>query len=142
MLNDALESEEFEILTDPKLGKKYVESEMICLVEVAAACVRHSSARRPRMGQVIIMKVKESLLLCYWMSNIYIYIYTNFQTLCSLNHHHICQVVRAFDGLAMCDLSNGMRVGDSTQQSAEIRLLRRMAFGYNSEFFSHTSLNE
>lgn len=74
--------------------------------------------------------------------HIYIYIYTNFQTLCSLNHHHICQVVRAFDGLAMCDLSNGMRVGDSTQQSAEIRLLRRMAFGYNSEFLSHTSLNE
>ncbi|XP_014507461.1 proline-rich receptor-like protein kinase PERK9 isoform X1 [Vigna radiata var. radiata] len=102
LLNDALESEEFEILTDPKLGKKYVESEMICMVEVAAACVRHSSARRPRMGQV----------------------------------------VRAFDGLAMCDLSNGMRVGDSTQQSAEIRLLRRMAFGYNSEFLSHTSLNE
>ncbi|KAG2408998.1 Proline-rich receptor-like protein [Vigna angularis] len=102
LLNDALESEEFEILTDPKLGKKYVESEMVCMIEVAAACVRHSSARRPRMGQV----------------------------------------VRAFDGLAMCDLSNGMRVGDSTQQSAEIRLLRRMAFGYNSEFFSHSSLNE
>ncbi|KAK7346147.1 hypothetical protein VNO80_20662 [Phaseolus coccineus] len=105
LLNDALESEEFEVLTDPKLGKKYVESEMICMVEVAAACVRHSSARRPRMGQV----------------------------------------VRAFDGLATCDLSNGMRVGDSTQQSAEIRLLSRMAFGnhqdYNSEFFSHTSLN-
>ncbi|CAJ1941944.1 unnamed protein product [Sphenostylis stenocarpa] len=69
LLSEALDSEEFESLTDPNLGKNYVESEMICMVEVAAACVRYSSARRPRMGQV----------------------------------------VRAFDGLATCDLSNGMR---------------------------------
>ncbi|TKY58523.1 Proline-rich receptor protein kinase PERK9 [Spatholobus suberectus] len=103
LLNDALDSEEFESLIDPKLGKNYVESEMFCMIEVAAACVRYSSAKRPRMGQV----------------------------------------VRAFDSLATCDISNGMRVGDSAQQSAEIRLFRRMAFGfgsqdYNVDFLSHT----
>ncbi|KAG4938838.1 hypothetical protein AAZX31_16G089700 [Glycine max] len=99
LLTDALDSEEFESLTDPKLGKNYVESEMICMLEVAAACVRYSSAKRPRMGQV----------------------------------------VRALDSLATCDLSNGMRIGDSALQSAEIRLFRRMAFGiqdYNSDFLS------
>jgi len=63
LLNDALESEEFEILTDPKLGKEYVESEMICMVEVAAACVRYSSNRRPRMGQVTV-KGKQKVLCC------------------------------------------------------------------------------
>ncbi|KAL2334203.1 hypothetical protein Fmac_015416 [Flemingia macrophylla] len=102
LLSDALDSEEFESLTDPKLGQNYVQSEMFCMIEVAAACVRYSSAKRPRMGQV----------------------------------------VRAFDSLATCDLSNGMRIGDSTQQSAEIRLFRRMAFGfgnqdYNADFLSH-----
>lgn len=59
------------------------------------------------------------------------------------------QVVRAFDGLATSDLTNGMRVGESevynsAQQSAEIRLFQRMAFGsqeYSTDFFSHSSLN-
>lgn len=31
----------------------FVESEMLRMIEIAAACVRHSSAKRPRMGQVI-----------------------------------------------------------------------------------------
>ncbi|XP_061984996.1 proline-rich receptor-like protein kinase PERK9 [Populus nigra] len=54
------------------------------------------------------------------------------------------QVVRAFDTLATADLTNGMRVGESelfnsAQQSEEIRLFRRMAFGsqnYSTDFFS------
>jgi len=97
------------------------------MVEVAAACVRHSSARRPRMGQVMNEREAESSVLCFCLSNIYQFL------------EYICQVVRAFDGLATCDLSNGVRVGDSTQQSAEIRLLRRIAFGnqdYNSEILA------
>lgn len=64
-------------------------------------------------------------------------------------HSHASQVVRAFDSLATSDLTNGMRVGesevfDSAQQSAEIRLFRRMAFGsqnYSTDFFSQTSLD-
>lgn len=109
LLSHALDNEEFKGLADPRLEMNYVESEMFRMIEIAAACVRHSAAKRPRMGQV----------------------------------------VRAFDGLATSDLTNGMRVGesevfDSAQQSAEIRLFRRMAFGsqdFSTDFFSQTSLN-
>ncbi|CAD5316674.1 unnamed protein product [Arabidopsis thaliana] len=59
------------------------------------------------------------------------------------------QIVRAFESLAAEDLTNGMRLGESevfnsAQQSAEIRLFRRMAFGsqnYSTDFFSHSSYN-
>ncbi|KAB5538273.1 hypothetical protein DKX38_015806 [Salix brachista] len=104
LLNHAIENEEFESLADPRLEKNYIESEMFRMIEAAAACVRHSASKRPRMGQV----------------------------------------VRAFDTLAAADLTNGMRVGESelfnsAQQSEEIRLFRRMAFGsqnYSIDFFS------
>lgn len=109
LLSSALDNEEFIELADPRLEMNYVESEMFHMIQVAAACVRHSAAKRPRMGQV----------------------------------------VRAFDGLATSDLTNGMRVGESevynsAQQSAEIRLFQRMAFGsqeYSTDFFSQSSLN-
>ncbi|PQM38229.1 proline-rich receptor-like protein kinase PERK8 [Prunus yedoensis var. nudiflora] len=57
------------------------------------------------------------------------------------------QVVRAFDSLdELSDLSNGMKPGqseifDSAQQSAQIRMFQRMAFGsqdYSTSFFNHT----
>lgn len=59
----------------------------------------------------------------------------------------VFQVVRAFDSMATSDLTNGMRVGESevfnsAQQSAEIRLFQRMAFGsqdYSTDFFSQNS---
>ncbi|XP_050223421.1 proline-rich receptor-like protein kinase PERK9 [Mercurialis annua] len=109
LLGHALANEEFNGLVDPKLENNFVESEMFIMIEAAAACVRHSAAKRPRMGQV----------------------------------------VRAFDGLATADLSNGMRVGESevfnsAQQSAEIRLFQRMAFGsqnYSTDFYSQISLD-
>ncbi|XP_031273629.1 proline-rich receptor-like protein kinase PERK9 [Pistacia vera] len=53
LLSQALDNEEFDGLADPKLGKDYVESEMFRMIEAAAACVRHSAAKRPRMGQVV-----------------------------------------------------------------------------------------
>ncbi|KAG6708767.1 hypothetical protein I3842_06G098600 [Carya illinoinensis] len=107
LLNHALDDVEFKHLADPRL-MNYVGSEMFRMIEVAAACVRHSAAKRPRMGLV----------------------------------------VRAFDSLATSDLTNGMRVGesaafDSAQQSEEIRLFRRMAFGsqnYSTDFFSQSNL--
>ncbi|KAA8532784.1 hypothetical protein F0562_032817 [Nyssa sinensis] len=109
LLSYALEAEEFEGLTDPRLEKNYVNAEMFRMVEAAAACVRHSAAKRPRLGQV----------------------------------------VRAFDSMAASDLTNGMRLGESeifnsAEQSAEIRLFQRMAFGsqnYSTDFFSQISLN-
>ncbi|XP_057478614.1 proline-rich receptor-like protein kinase PERK9 [Actinidia eriantha] len=53
LLNQALDTEEFEGLVDPRLEKNYVDSEMVQMLEVAAACVRHSAAKRPQMGQVV-----------------------------------------------------------------------------------------
>ncbi|KAL5761523.1 hypothetical protein ACOSP7_017787 [Xanthoceras sorbifolium] len=53
LLSHALENEEFESLVDPRLGKNYVDGEMFRMIEAAAACVRHSAAKRPRMGQVV-----------------------------------------------------------------------------------------
>ncbi|KAJ6421469.1 hypothetical protein OIU84_028780 [Salix udensis] len=52
LLTSALESEDFEALVDPELEKNYVPSEMFRMIEAAAACVRHSAAKRPRMSQV------------------------------------------------------------------------------------------
>lgn len=57
--------------------------------------------------------------------------------------------MRAFDSMVTADLTNGMRVGESevfnsAEQSAEIRLFRRMAFGshnYSTEYFSQGSKN-
>lgn len=57
------------------------------------------------------------------------------------------QVVRAFDNMVASDLTNGMKVGESqifnsVEQSEEIRLFRKMAFGsqnYSTDFFSQNS---
>ncbi|KAF2312788.1 hypothetical protein GH714_040045 [Hevea brasiliensis] len=51
LLGHALANEEFDGWVDPRLEKNYDESEMFRMIEAAAACVRHSAARRPRMGQ-------------------------------------------------------------------------------------------
>ncbi|KAF7822212.1 proline-rich receptor-like protein kinase PERK8 [Senna tora] len=53
LLSLALENEDYEILTDPRLEQKYDRNEMFRMMEAAAACVRHSSAKRPRMSQVV-----------------------------------------------------------------------------------------
>ncbi|CAJ1932190.1 unnamed protein product [Sphenostylis stenocarpa] len=53
LLSHAIDSEELTSLADPRLEKNYVESELYCMIEVAAACVRHSASKRPRMGQVV-----------------------------------------------------------------------------------------
>ncbi|EFH66933.1 hypothetical protein ARALYDRAFT_472802 [Arabidopsis lyrata subsp. lyrata] len=107
LLSHAIETEEFTTLADPKLGRNYVGVEMFRMIEAAAACIRHSAAKRPQMSQI----------------------------------------VRAFDSLAEEDLTNGMRLGESeiinsAQQSAEIRLFRRMAFGsqnYSTDSFTRNS---
>lgn len=52
LLIRGLETGDLSELVDPRLEKHYVESEMIRMVEAAAACVRHSAPKRPRMAQV------------------------------------------------------------------------------------------
>ncbi|MFS8017748.1 putative protein kinase RLK-Pelle-PERK-1 family [Helianthus anomalus] len=107
LLSHALETEDFKLLVDPRLGINFVPNEMFRMIEAAAACIRHSATKRPRMGQI----------------------------------------VRAFENLETEDLNNGMRVGESeiynsAQQSAEIKLFQRMAFGshnYSTDYFTQGS---
>lgn len=53
LLTHALETGELEALVDPRLEKNYTESEILRMIEAAAACVRHSAVKRPRMGLVV-----------------------------------------------------------------------------------------
>eukprot|EP00252_Welwitschia_mirabilis_P007962 TRINITY_DN1966_c0_g1_i1.p1 TRINITY_DN1966_c0_g1~~TRINITY_DN1966_c0_g1_i1.p1 ORF type:complete len:732 (+),score=169.71 TRINITY_DN1966_c0_g1_i1:493-2688(+) len=53
LLSHALEEGKIEDIVDPKLENNYDEAEMFRMVEAAAACVRHSSHHRPKMGQVL-----------------------------------------------------------------------------------------
>ncbi|KAL9242366.1 hypothetical protein vseg_016375 [Gypsophila vaccaria] len=53
LLTRCLEENNFDSLVDPRLHKDYNPSEMTRMVACAAACVRHSARRRPRMSQVV-----------------------------------------------------------------------------------------
>ncbi|RLN00785.1 proline-rich receptor-like protein kinase PERK8 [Panicum miliaceum] len=59
LLSRALDTGNLEGLVDPRLEKKLNEAEMFRMIEAAAACIRHSASRRPRMSQVV--RVLESL---------------------------------------------------------------------------------
>jgi len=124
-LSEAVDKEDFEILVDSRLGKNYDRNEMFRMIEAAAACVRHSSVKRPRMSQVILCRsaCRHIFVVILKMLSVY-----------GL-HIAASQVVRALDSLdEFTDLNNGMKPGqssvfDSRQQSAQIRMFRRMAFG-------------
>uniref|UniRef100_A0A0E0KZV3 non-specific serine/threonine protein kinase n=1 Tax=Oryza punctata TaxID=4537 RepID=A0A0E0KZV3_ORYPU len=53
LLMRALEDGNYEDLVDPRLGKDFNPNEMARMIACAAACVRHSARRRPRMSQVV-----------------------------------------------------------------------------------------
>lgn len=53
LLTKALEDNNFDSLVDPRLENNYSHEEMARMVACAAACVRHSARRRPRMSQVM-----------------------------------------------------------------------------------------
>ncbi|KAL6351388.1 hypothetical protein AAG906_035180 [Vitis piasezkii] len=53
LLIHALETGDVSELIDPRLEHRYVESEMLRMIETAAACVRHSAPKRPRMAKVV-----------------------------------------------------------------------------------------
>jgi hypothetical protein len=48
----AIEHREFGDLPDPRMENRFDENEMFHMIGAAAACIRHSAAMRPRMGQV------------------------------------------------------------------------------------------
>lgn len=53
LLNRALEDRNYDSLVDARLQDNYDENEMARMVACAAACVRHSARRRPRMSQIV-----------------------------------------------------------------------------------------
>ncbi|KAL2643906.1 hypothetical protein R1flu_011493 [Riccia fluitans] len=53
ILTQALEDGILDPIADPAFEGNYNEKEMFRMVEVAAACIRHSANRRPKMGQVV-----------------------------------------------------------------------------------------
>lgn len=53
LLTQALEEDNYDSLIDQRLQKNYNLNEMARCVACAAACVRHSARRRPRMSQVV-----------------------------------------------------------------------------------------
>ncbi|XP_010103058.2 proline-rich receptor-like protein kinase PERK1 [Morus notabilis] len=53
LLNRALEDRKYDSLVDPRLQDNFDENEMARMVACAAACVRHSARRRPRMSQIV-----------------------------------------------------------------------------------------
>lgn len=55
LLLRALEESNFEGLVDTKLNNEYDREEMVRMVACAAACVRYTAPRRPRMDQVILI---------------------------------------------------------------------------------------
>ncbi|PWZ08622.1 hypothetical protein Zm00014a_008754 [Zea mays] len=59
LLTQALETGDAGELVDARLNKNYNEVEMFRMIEAAAACIRHSASRRPRMSQVV--RVLDSL---------------------------------------------------------------------------------
>ncbi|XP_019151217.1 PREDICTED: proline-rich receptor-like protein kinase PERK1 [Ipomoea nil] len=53
LLNRALEDGNFNTLVDPRLENDFNHNEMLRMIACAAASVRHSARRRPRMSQVV-----------------------------------------------------------------------------------------
>ncbi|XP_044983571.1 proline-rich receptor-like protein kinase PERK9 [Hordeum vulgare subsp. vulgare] len=61
LLNRVIDEQEFEELVDPRLIGDYDDVEMFRMIEAAVACIRHSAAGRPKMGQVV--RILDSLTL-------------------------------------------------------------------------------
>ncbi|XP_006654890.1 proline-rich receptor-like protein kinase PERK8 [Oryza brachyantha] len=53
LLTRVIETGNLEELVDPRLGRSFNEVEMFRMIEAAAACVRYSASRRPKMSQVV-----------------------------------------------------------------------------------------
>ncbi|KAL8223371.1 hypothetical protein R6Q57_018846 [Mikania cordata] len=53
LLTRAMDDGNFDSIVDSRLQKGYNHNEMARMVSCAAACVRHSARRRPRMSQVV-----------------------------------------------------------------------------------------
>lgn len=52
LLSSAMENGNYDELVDPRLEDNYIPNEMARMVACAAASIRHSARRRPKMSQV------------------------------------------------------------------------------------------
>lgn len=52
LLSKALEDGNFDELVDPRLEGRYVHQELSRMAACAAASIRHSARKRPKMSQV------------------------------------------------------------------------------------------
>ncbi|KAL3651808.1 hypothetical protein CASFOL_004810 [Castilleja foliolosa] len=53
ILTKVTEGGSYEDMVDPRLGDNYDPQEMLRMVHSAAACIRHSARRRPKMSQIV-----------------------------------------------------------------------------------------
>ncbi|XP_071914158.1 proline-rich receptor-like protein kinase PERK15 isoform X2 [Coffea arabica] len=53
LLSKALEDGDYSETVDPRLEGNYVAHEMARMIAAAAACIRHSARRRPKMSQIV-----------------------------------------------------------------------------------------
>ncbi|XP_022157553.1 proline-rich receptor-like protein kinase PERK1 [Momordica charantia] len=118
LLNRALEDGNFDTLVDPRMQNNYNHNEMARMVACAAACVRHSARRRPRMSQVVRALEGDA-------------------SLSDLN-----EGVRP--GQSMVYSSHGSSDYDTNQYNEDLRKFRKMAlgsteYGASSEYSGPTS---
>lgn len=76
----------YEELVDPCLGNDYNPQEMLRMVACAAACIRHSARRRPKMSQVSIEIVLVIEYISYFQQKLVINstLFGNLQPICRL----------------------------------------------------------
>lgn len=55
-----------EELVDPRLEKRYSETEIICMIHTASLCIRRDPHLRPRMSQV--KQIKHTLETCSFLT--------------------------------------------------------------------------
>ncbi|XP_073018065.1 proline-rich receptor-like protein kinase PERK15 [Primulina eburnea] len=53
LLSKSLEDGNYDPLVDPRLEDNYIPHEIALMVSCAAACIRHSARRRPKMSQIV-----------------------------------------------------------------------------------------
>ena len=53
LLTKAMEDGNFEELVDPRLEGKFLHAELSCMASCAAASIRHSARKRPKMSQIV-----------------------------------------------------------------------------------------
>ncbi|KAL0415230.1 UNVERIFIED_CONTAM: Proline-rich receptor-like protein kinase PERK1 [Sesamum latifolium] len=97
LLTQALESDNFDSVADPRLQKDYDSIEMARMVACASVCVRHLARRRPRMSQCNVTASFLKLIMPRKQLNLL-----------------PTQIIRALEGnLSLDELSEGVQPGHS-----------------------------